>query len=202
MTQIQPITEPDTRRRVQRKVSLALAALLACEAGARIVLPNVNGPLLEEYLRRGASGPLMHLYNFLAGGALGRGAILALGIVPYLSARIYLRLARVAFPRVAAMWAHDAGRARLKRWTRWLTGGFAVVQSLGFSLFLQNLPGVVANPGVGFIAQTMVVLTGGALFTMWIAERLAGDRGEELPLMSRPDPIGDDRATMRFGGAS
>jgi preprotein translocase subunit SecY len=201
MTQIQPVAEPDTRRRVQRKVSLALAALLACEAGARIVLPNVNGPLLEEYLRQGASGPLMHLYNWLAGGALGRGAILALGIVPYLSARIYMRLGRVAFPRVAAMWARDAGRARLKRWTRWLTGGFAVVQSLGFSLFLQSLPGVVTKPGLGFIAQTMVALTGGALFTMWIAERLAGERGEELPPTSEPGAIGRDDLMMRFGTA-
>jgi preprotein translocase subunit SecY len=184
--------ERGVRRRVQSKAAAALALLLATEVGARIVAPSINGEVLREYNRQTGGGGLLGLYDFLVGGALSRGAVLALGIMPYISARLYLRLARVVFPRVERLTTTEAGRARLKKLTRWLTGGFALVQSLGFALFVQKIPGVVAHPGLGFVVQTVAVLTSGALFCMYVAEKLKAPERSEGP------PSGTEESELRF----
>jgi preprotein translocase subunit SecY len=162
-----------------RRTGLAIAGLVLCEIGARIVAPSINGPVLAEYLRRTGGTPLLRLYDWIVGGALSRGAVLALGVMPYLSARIIMRLARVTSPTLAAMAEAEAEQPRLRRWTRALTFGLAAVQSYGFARFAQSVPGVVANPGPLFIAQTMFVLTAGAMGVAWLGERMASPSDAE-----------------------
>lgn len=154
-----------------RKTGFVLAGLLLCEIGARIAAPGLVGRVLGAYLRRGGTG-LLWLYDRLVGGALSRGGILALGVMPYLSARIFMRLARVVSPALDELHTHEAGRTKLTRWTRVLTVGLALVQSYGFARFALTLPGAVTNPGVGFVPQTMLVLTGGAIAAMLLGEQI------------------------------
>jgi preprotein translocase subunit SecY len=166
---------------VWRRIALATGGLLLCEIGARIVAPSINGRVLADYLRQVGASPLLKLYDWFVGGALSRGAILALGIMPYLSARLIMRLARESFPGIAEMSKSETERPRLERWTRRLTFGLAAVQSFGFARFVQSIPGAVTDPGVGFIAQTMIVLTTGAMGVAWFSERIARQRDVDGP---------------------
>jgi preprotein translocase subunit SecY len=164
-----------------RKAGLVVGGLLLCEIGARIAAPGL-GRALSQYFRQGGGQGLLWLYDRLVGGALSRGAVLALGIMPYLSARIFVRIARMAIPAVADMNTHPDGRARLTRWTRALTVGLSLVQSYGVARFAQSLPGVVAIPGPGFVPQTMLVLTAGAVVAMFLGEQITswGDADDSL----------------------
>jgi preprotein translocase subunit SecY len=148
-----------------RKLPLALLALLVCEVGARVALPGVDARALGEYFRT-APGSLLALYDWIGGGGLSRGAVLALGVMPWLSATLLVRLARSLVPSLGA------GRATLTRWSRALTVGLALVQSYGFAHFAQSVPGAVAEPGAGFVVRTMLVLTLGAVLVMLLGERV------------------------------
>jgi preprotein translocase subunit SecY len=170
-----------TRRipEILRKAGLALAALVVCELGARIVAPGLDTRVLRDFIQSGSVGWLLRAYDWVGGGALGRGAVLAIGIMPYISARIMMRLARTAAPRIAELWNTDAGRDTLTRWTRRLAGGLALVQSYGYATFVQKVPGAVAHPGLGFLAKTMAVLTSGAIGVMLLSERLSRSSDDE-----------------------
>ena len=165
-----------------RKITVAVGGLLLIEIGARIVAPSINGQVLADYLRQVGASPLLRLYDWFVGGALSRGAILALGIMPYLSARIIMRLARESFPTIAEMSKHESERPRLERWTRRLTFGLAALQSFSFARFVQSIPGAVGDPGAGFIAQTMIVLTTGAMGVAWLSERITSQRDVDEPV--------------------
>jgi preprotein translocase subunit SecY len=158
--------------RLWKQVGLAVTGLLAFEAAVRIVAPGLNPLVLSNYLRSGGSWLLM-LYDRLGGGGLSRGGALALGIMPYISARIMVRLARLVSPALEAAAGTPDGDRSLSRWTRALTVGLALVQSYGFARFVQGIPGAVAHPGIGFVAQTMLVLTSGSVVAMALSERIA-----------------------------
>ncbi len=170
---------------VWRRVGLATGGLIALAVGGRIVAPRINGQVLGDYLRTGGGSVLLKLYDWLVGGALSRGALLALGIMPYVSASVVVRLARIVSPEIDALHEHEAGRARLSRWTSRLTFGLALVQSYGFARFVQTVPGAVAEPGAAFIAQTMIVLTTGAMGVAWLARRLRtrSDADDPMPIV-------------------
>src|SRR5262245_53790676 len=174
---------PKSRRRFLpeplRKVALAVALLAVCEVGARIVAPGLNGQALRDFLQAGASTWLLRLYDWFVGGALSRGGVLAIGIMPYLSARIMMRLARVVRPQLESWSQTDSGIAKCTRLTRWLTGGLALVQSFAFAKFVQGIPGVVAHPGVGFLAKTIAVLTCGTIGVMLLSEALVKSRDDD-----------------------
>ena len=174
------------------KVALAVGGLAFFELGARIGLPGVNLAALTNYLSPLPRNGLLGLYNLISGGGLGRGAILALGIVPYVSASIMMRLVRVVSPDAQALYETPDGHARLTRWTRGLTLAIAAIQGYGFSQFLQNVPGVVASPGVGFTAQTMLILTAGSAIAMMVTETLLAPHEEE-------DDDPGDRAFLEQG---
>lgn len=116
---------------------------------------------------------LLGLYDHLVGGALSNGSLLALGVLPYLSARLFVRLGRAASSTLDAWASNAAGRRRLVRWTRLLTGGLSLVQSYGFTQFALSVPGVVATPGPAFIARTMTAMTLGALCMLWMGEQVS-----------------------------
>jgi preprotein translocase subunit SecY len=189
---------------VWRNVGLGVMGGLLCEIGSRVVAPNIDGKAPAEFLRRVGAPPLLRVYDWIVGGALSRGAVLALGVMPYVSAHIVMRLGRMSIPRIAALYDNDSDRPRLRRWRYALTFGLSVVQSFGFARFVQSIPGVVANPGPSFFAQTMMVLTAGAMGIAWIGERLATPDAvaetEPRTLESSPTPprvlgVGEDPVT-------
>jgi hypothetical protein len=117
--------------------------------------------------------------------------------MPYLSAKIMLRLAEAGVPGIAKAVRAEGGRTRLTRWTRRLTFGLAVVQSYGFARFVETIPGVVLHPGPVFIAQTMAALTAGAMCVAWLSEDLlaphetsltTSDDGAAVPILPPPSP--------------
>jgi hypothetical protein len=159
---------------------VAVATVVGCELGARIGLPGTDGRIVQAFIRAGAGG-LLRFYDILAGGTIARAAVLALGIFPYLSARVYVRIARATVPAVGDLASTPAGRRRLRSWTRGLTAAIALVQSYGYAWFLQSIPGAVAHPGASFIGQTMLILTAGSI--------VVGRIGEGLTLDADVDPV-------------
>lgn len=144
------------------------SSVAAMEIGSRVGLPGVNSERLQQFFES-TNTTLLTLYNALAGGGTSRGALLALGALPYVQARLYLWLAQAASPRIRDAMMSD----RRRRWTtRLLTIGVGAVQSFGFAQFLNGLSGAVTEPGVAFVARTVLLCTGGAAAVGWLAERL------------------------------
>lgn len=148
----------------QRRLLTFIAAIPLMVVGSRITLPGVNFRALADFMGAapGGRGGLLGLYEMVFQGGLTRGAILGLGIMPYLSARIFMRLARVVIP--------EANPSKFA--TRVLTVALSLIQSAGLATFFQGAPGVVADPGPGFVARTMLTLTAGSLVAMWFGEQL------------------------------
>jgi preprotein translocase subunit SecY len=153
----------------------------------------LNIRLLGDFFHRGAAGGMLRLYDFFVAGGLSRGSVLALGVMPYLSARMFRWLAGTFVPAIRAMEKHTAGQRTLNRWTRGVTVGIALVQSYGYARFLQGLPGAVSNPGAGFIPATMLVLTASSVFAMWLAEQVTGrdDDQQPVPVHALRDAVPD-----------
>jgi preprotein translocase subunit SecY len=166
-----------------RKAAVSVAGILFCIAGVRLGVPGVDGQIVRDFFH-GHPGGLLALYDLIVGGAVSRGAILALGIMPYLSARCFLWIARLVSPAVDALPAGEADRYRLARWTPRLTVGLSLIQTYGYARFVQSIPGAVAHPGVEFIARTMLILTGGAIVVSWLSEEMATLNVDDLPIQA------------------
>jgi preprotein translocase subunit SecY len=110
------------------------------------------------------------------GGGLSHATVFALGIMPYISASIFMQIAGVVIPTVEKMQKDEEGRKRVTQWTRYVTVVLAVVQGWGFALFTSSLENAVLNPGFGFKLQMVLVLTTGAMFVMWLGEQIT-ERG-------------------------
>ena len=160
-----------------QKIVFTFVCLLIYRAGAHVTAPGVDVQALTDYFaRQQGSGGLLGLYDLFVGGGLSRATIFALGIMPYISASIFTQIAGAVVPTVDKMQKDEEGRKRLNQWTRYITVALALVEGYGFALFTQSLPNAVANPGLGFVVQNMIVLTTGALFVMWLGEQIT-ERG-------------------------
>ncbi len=172
-------------------MSLAVSGWLLCEVVARVAVPMPDARVLGAFLGRQGVG-LLGLYDRLVGGAMSSGSVLGLGLMPYLSARVFRLLARVVSPTIARLERSADGRRILSRWTMRLTAGLSVVQAYGFARFTQALPGAVAQPGVAYTLQTVAALSAVAVFMGWIAEQVTADdvdaRREEPSLLSEAPP--------------
>ena len=115
-------------------------------------------------------GGLLGLYDLFTGGQLSRATVFALGIMPYISASIFVQIAGAVVPTVEKMQKDEEGRKKINQWTRYITVALAAVQAWGFAIFVESLPGAVASPTLGFKLQMMFVLTTGAIFVMWLGE--------------------------------
>ena len=117
------------------------------------------------------------IYDMFVGGGLSRATILALGIMPYISASIMFQLLAAVFPTIEKLQKEgEDGRKKLTQWTRYTTVGLSAAQAYGYSVFLQSIPGAVSSPGFAFMFTTVIVLTVGAIFVMWLGEQIT-DRG-------------------------
>ena len=157
-----------------QRIALMVAGFGLLELASRIVLPGINPGALARFNALGGN-PMLRLYEWVGAGGLSRGAILAVGLVPYLSARIWVWLLRFANP--AAKTAE--GRRRMRRDTRVLTVLLSVIQAFGFARFVAGVPGVVVNPNTAWILQTMGILVASSVAAMLIVEQLAPPETDE-----------------------
>ena len=161
---------------LKEKILFTLLCLVIYRVGAHVATPGVNVQALSDFLSRSGSGTLFGLYDLFAGGAFGRATVFALGIMPYISASIVFQLAGPVFPVIEKMQRDEEGRKRITQWTRYLTVILCLFQAYGFAVFTEQLPGAVANPGMGFRLTTMLTLTTGGVFIMWLGEQIT-ERG-------------------------
>src|SRR5919202_4101418 len=164
---------PDLRNRVL----FTLGLLAVYRLGAHIPTPGIDADRLAEFFNRN-SGTLLGFIDLFSGGQFRRLTIFALGIMPYITASIILQLLTVVVPTLEKLQKEgELGRRKITQWTRYLTVGLALMQSFGIATALQASQGnFVINPGFGFILMTMLSLTTGTAFIMWLGEQIS-ERG-------------------------
>jgi len=168
---------PELRRRVLYTLSL----LAVYRVGCHVPTPGVDAQVLSKFFQ-GTEGTLLGLVSAFTGGALERMTVFALGIMPYISASIILQLLTVVFEPVERMAKEgEQGRKKITRWTRYGTIFLAIIQGAGIAVGLQTMRGpagelVVPNQGFGFILLTIITLSAGTAFIMWLGEQIT-ERG-------------------------
>jgi preprotein translocase subunit SecY len=162
---------PDLRKRVL----FTLGILAVYRLGAWIPTPGVNTRQLE-LLFNTQSGSALGLMDLFGGGNLRRMTIFALGIMPYITASIIFQLLTVVYEPLRRIEKEgELGRRKITQWTRYLTVVLGVLQSIGIAAILTK-QGLVLDPGIKFIALTVLTLTAGTTFIMWLGEQIT-DRG-------------------------
>ncbi|MBC7364219.1 MAG: preprotein translocase subunit SecY [Candidatus Aminicenantes bacterium] len=168
---------PDLRKRV----IFTLLLLAVYRIGAQIPNPGVSAAALAEFWQT-QRGSILGFYDLFSGRAMSRMSIFALGIMPYISASIILQLLTVVWPYLERLSKEgELGRKKITQYTRYGTLLICIIQSFGIALFLENLTSptgarVVPNPGWGFRLLTMLTLTTGTTFIMWLGEQIS-ERG-------------------------
>jgi preprotein translocase subunit SecY len=160
------------------KIVFTFLCLAIYRVGAHITAPGIDVLALTDYFaqQKGGGAGLLGLYDLFVGGGLSRATVFALGIMPYISASIFLQIGAAVVPQVDKMQKDEEGRKKINQWTRYITVALAVVQGWGFAIFVESLPGAVAAPTFAFKVQMVLVLTTGALFVMWLGEMIT-ERG-------------------------
>ncbi|MBZ5580774.1 MAG: preprotein translocase subunit SecY [Acidobacteriia bacterium] len=164
---------PDLRKRVL----FTLGLLAVYRLGGHIPTPGINITKWETFFQS-ASGSIFGFFDMFAGGNIRRLTIFALGIMPYITASIILQLMTVVVPTLEKLSKEgELGRRKITQWTRYLTIILSVLQSLGIARGLMSMgEGIVINPGWGFTMLTVISLTTGTAFIMWLGEQIS-DRG-------------------------
>lgn len=153
------------------KILFTLFILLVYRIGAHITVPGVDVGVLRQQF--GAlQGGILGIYDMFVGGGLSRATILALGIMPYISASIMFQLLAAVFPTVEKLQKEgEDGRQKLTQWTRYTTILLSAIQGFSYAAFL-NSTGSVRTPGFTFNLTTTITLTVGAVFVMWLGEQI------------------------------
>jgi len=167
---------PDLRKRIL----FTLGLLAVYRLGGHIPTPGINADLLQQFFEQNR-GTFLGFIDLFSGGQLRRLTIFALGIMPYITASIILQLLTVVYEPLAKLQKEgELGRKKITQWTRYLTVGLSAMQSLGIAVTLQKSTqggaAFVTNPGPGFILMTVITLTAGSIFVMWLGEEIT-DRG-------------------------
>jgi preprotein translocase subunit SecY len=157
---------------LKKRIWFTLGALLIYRLGTYIPIPGINLSALEAAFNANQSG-IIGMFNMFAGGAVGRMAIFALGVMPYISASIIMQLMTSIVPTLEQLKKEgEQGRKVINQYTRYGTVILAALQSYGIAIGLQGSTGIVINPGIFFVITTMVTLTGGTMFLMWLGEQI------------------------------
>jgi len=163
---------PDLRKRVL----FTLGLLAIYRLGGHIPTPGINGERLAQFFEQNR-GTVLGFVDLFSGGNLRRLTIFALGIMPYITASIILQLLTVVYEPLAKLQKEgEMGRKKITQWTRYLTVVLSAVQSFGIAISLEKAGDFVTNPGPGFILMTMLTLTTGSAFIMWLGEQIT-ERG-------------------------
>jgi preprotein translocase subunit SecY len=158
---------------LHKRIWFTLIAMVIYRLGTFIPIPGINAGAFKHAFE-GQAGGILGMFNMFSGGAVSRMAIFALNVMPYISASIIVQLLGTTYPPWEKLRKEggEAGRKQLNQYTRYLTVLLAVFQSFGIGVGLSGSPGIVDHPGVFFIASTMVTLTGGTMFLMWLGEQI------------------------------
>jgi preprotein translocase subunit SecY len=161
---------------LKRRLLFLLGALVVYRIGTHIPVPGINDQVLAD-LFRNQQGGILGLFNVFSGGALQRFSILALGIMPYISASIIMQLATVVVPSLEALKKEgEAGRRKITQYTRYGTVFLSFFQAIGIAIALEAQPGLVIEPGLMFRFVSAVTLVTGTMFLMWLGEQIT-ERG-------------------------
>jgi preprotein translocase subunit SecY len=158
---------------LHKRIWFTLIAMVIYRLGTYIPIPGINAAAFANAFQH-QSGGILGMFNMFSGGAVQRMAIFALNVMPYISASIIVQLLQTTYPPWEKLRKEggEAGRKQLNQYTRYLTVALAMFQSFGIAVGLSNSPGIVDQPGLFFILSTMVTLTGGTMFLMWLGEQM------------------------------
>ena len=161
---------------LKKRIWFTLGALLVYRFGTYIPMPGINVDALRQTFAQHSSG-VLGLFNMFAGGAVGRMAIFALGIMPYISASIIVQLMTSVIPSLEALKKEgETGRKIINQYTRYGTVFLALIQAYGIAIALESGMGtglqIVSEPGMMFRITAVITLTGGTIFLMWLGEQI------------------------------
>src|SRR5881394_3864467 len=166
---------PDLRNRIL----FTLGLLAVYRLGGHIPTPGINADLLSQFFDQNR-GSFLGFVDLFSGGQLKRLTVFALGIMPYITASIILQLLTVVYEPLAKLQKEgELGRKKITQWTRYLTVVLAMLQSMGIAVTLQRGGSgmqFVNNPGWGFVTMTVITLTAGTTFIMWLGEQISERR--------------------------
>ncbi|MGB3277481.1 MAG: preprotein translocase subunit SecY [Castellaniella sp.] len=161
---------------LKRRVLFLVLALIVYRLGTHIPVPGINPDALADLFQQNQGG-ILGLFNMFSGGALERFSVLALGIMPYISASIIMQLLAVVVPTLEAIKKEgQSGQRKITQYTRYGTVFLATFQAIGISMALESQPGLVIDPGLLFRFTTIVTLVTGSMFIMWLGEQIT-ERG-------------------------
>ncbi len=161
---------------LKRRLGFLVLALIVFRIGTHIPVPGIDPEQLTQLFKQ-QSGGVLGLFNLFSGGALSRFSVLALGIMPYISASIIMQLLTVVVPQLEAIKKEgEAGRRKITQYTRWFTLALASFQAFGISVALESQAGLVLDPGAMFRFTAAVSLVTGTMFLMWLGEQIT-ERG-------------------------
>ncbi|MFL5239552.1 MAG: preprotein translocase subunit SecY [Rhizomicrobium sp.] len=159
-------------KELRDRILFTVVVLIIARLGTYIPMPGIDPSQLARELSQ-LKGGLLDVFNVLAGGAVQRMAIFALGIMPYISASIIMQLMTTVFPELEALKKEgEAGRKMLNQYTRYATVGLAALQAYGIAIGLEHWGNVVIDPGWFFRISTVITLTGGTILLMWLGEQI------------------------------
>ena len=160
---------------LKRRILYTLALLVVYRVGVHVPVPGIDSVALAEIFDR-AKGTILGIFNMFSGGALERLSVFALGIMPYISASIILQLMTVVIPHLEQLKKEgEQGRKKITQYTRYGTVILSIIQGFGISIGLERM-GAVIVPGWGFRLMSVLTLTAGTAFIMWLGEQIT-ERG-------------------------
>jgi preprotein translocase subunit SecY len=163
---------------LKKRVLFSLSMLAVYRVGCHIPTPGINSQALAHFFAQ-ARGTLLGMFDMFSGGALEKLTVFALGIMPYISSSIIFQLLTVVIPSIEKLSKEgEAGRKKITQYTRYGTIVLSVVQALGISIGLESMRGpagelVVPSPGWGFRLLTVITLSAGTAFIMWLGEQMS-----------------------------
>ena len=159
-------------KELRDRLLFTFGVLIVARLGTYIPMPGIDPAAIAQQIAQ-QKGGLLDVFNVLAGGAVQRMAIFALGIMPYISASIIMQLMTTVFPTLEALKKEgEAGRKIINQYTRYATVGLAAVQAYGIAIGLEHWGHAVINPGIFFIFSSVITLTGGTILLMWLGEQI------------------------------
>src|SRR5450631_3807328 len=172
---------------LKKRIWFTLGALVIYRLGTFIPMPGINPDAFADAFKNASQG-ILGLFNMFSGGAVERMAIFALNIMPYISASIILQLLTTVSPTLEALKKEgEAGRKIINQYTRYLTAVLAAFQAYGIAIGLEGSGNIVIDPGWFFRISTVITLTGGTMFLMWLGEQITSrgiGNGISLIIMS------------------
>src|SRR6266446_9472145 len=157
---------------LKNRMLFTALALVVARLGTYIPMPGIDASELARQIQQ-QQGGLLDVFNLLAGGAIQRMAIFALGIMPYISSSIIIQLMTTVSPTLEQLKKEgEQGRKVMNQYTRYMTVLLAAFQSYGIAVGLEGAGNVVSAPGWFFRIETVITLTGGTMFLMWLGEQV------------------------------